>query len=296
MRQIEIHQVDAFTNELFGGNPAGVVTNADLLSDDEMRKIAREMNLSETAFVLDPTVPDADLQLRFFTPPGDEIDFCGHATVGALFQLARTGIRGIGEAQKTDITVQTKAAVLPMHVTADSLEVTYTAPEVQFEPYRLQGRDFAKAFGIPDTLIPENSTILRDTKLNYVYIPTTSLAELDAQNFDFTNIKSTFGEEGIVVFCLFTNQTHHESSTLYARGLAPNVGVDEDPFTGSMQAALVLAAKQNGLIDSSQRQVITEQGHRLGRPGIAEINHDPTNNTVTITAGAVAVFSSQLQM
>ena len=114
MRKIEIHQVDAFTDELFGGNPAGVVTNADLLSESEMQQIAREMNLSETAFVLSATDPEADLRLRFFTPANTEIDFCGHATVGALAQLAWNG--KLAATGRQSVTVETKAQTLPMEV------------------------------------------------------------------------------------------------------------------------------------------------------------------------------------
>lgn len=107
MKIIDLHQVDAFTDKLFGGNPAGVVTNADGLTEEEMQKIAREMNLSETAFVLKPTQDGADVRLCFYTPPGDRIKFCGHATIGTLFQLAQLNLYGLGA------KVRTKCALKP---------------------------------------------------------------------------------------------------------------------------------------------------------------------------------------
>lgn len=296
MRKIDIHQVDAFTEQLFGGNPAGVVTNAEILGEHEMQAIAREMNLSETAFVLPPTVPDADVRLRFFTPT-DEVRFCGHAAVGALFQLATKDMLGLGAQGNNNLRVETKAGTLPMTVrNQEETSVIFTAPEVILTPYRLQQQAFAEAFGIAESLINKDGTIFLDTNLNYVYIPTSSLEALGEQKFNFDLIRKNFGQEKVVVFCLFSNETIHGGSNLHARGLAPNVGVNEDPFTGSMQAGMMYAAKQNGFIAADATNITTEQGDFVGRPGIAQINHDIQNNSVTISARAVSVFSTQMEL
>ena len=95
-KKIHVHQVDAFTNTKFGGNPAGVVLDAGRLDDATMRKIARELNLSETAFVMPSK--KAAFQLRYFTPTGHEINFCGHSTVGALYMIAKEKRYGIEQA------------------------------------------------------------------------------------------------------------------------------------------------------------------------------------------------------
>lgn len=299
MKIIDLHQVDAFTNKLFGGNPAGIVTNADLLTDEEMKQVAREMNLSETAFVLKPSSSEADVRLRFFTPSGDEIAFCGHATIGALFQLAQLNLLGLGKPGKNEVQVETKAGTLPMAVTNEedaSPRVIFTAPNVEMKPYRLQGSAFANEFGVLPELIQAGSTILVDAVLHYVYIPVASLTLLGEQAFDFARIRQNFGPEKVVVFCFFTNETIEAQSDIHARGLAPNVGVDEDPFTGSMQAGLVHAAKQNGYITPNEERIITEQGNFIGRPGFAEVNHDMNNNEIRITASAAPVFSTRLEI
>lgn len=291
MRTIELHQVDAFTDQLFGGNAAGVVTNAEGLSVEDMQNIAREMNKSETAFVLPASDPNADFRLRFFTPSKAEIDFCGHATVGALAQLAWDGRLAATGAQA--VTVETKAQTLPMHVSNQqgNVEVSFTAPTVEMETYPDQGEVFARRLGIPPELIDVDSSIMIDRKLRYLYIPTASLEQLQAQSFDFDHIRQEFTAEEIVVFCLFTNQTFQKTADLHARGLAPLVGVDEDPFTGSMQAGLVAAAKHNKYIPREQQTVRTEQGHVLDRPGQAVITHDHAADSFVVTARAVPAFS-----
>src|SRR6478672_1507738 len=151
MRTFELHQVDAFTNTLFGGNPAGVVSNAEQLTEEEMQQIAREMNVSETAFVLPSTLPETDMRLRFFTPAADLVDFCGHATVGTLAQLARLGMYGLDKEGANSVTVETKASTLVMTVLNEQAktEVAFTAPPVSMEQYTQQGDAFAVKLGVP---------------------------------------------------------------------------------------------------------------------------------------------------
>lgn len=299
MKTIDVHQVDSFTTRIFGGNPAGVVTDAASLTDTEMKNVAREMNLSETAFVLPATSADADVRLRFFTPPGDEIKFCGHATIGALFQLSRLNMFKLGETGQNNIRVETKAGVLVMTVVnmpGEQPRITFTPPKVQLQAYGLQGQEFADAFGVDPALIKTNAQIFVDTVLNYVYIPTVSLQKLRAQSFNFDLIRKRFDEEGVVVFCFYSNETIASEAHLYARGLAPNVGVNEDPFTGSMQCGLVHAAKQNEYIGADQTIVITEQGHDVHRPGMALIMHDSKTDSLLVTADAAQVFSTKMEL
>ncbi|HEY2400997.1 MAG TPA: PhzF family phenazine biosynthesis isomerase, partial [Steroidobacteraceae bacterium] len=87
-RKIQVHQVDAFTRERFTGNPAGVVLNADGLSESQMLAIARELNNADTAFILAPDNSEHGMRARFFTPR-TEVGFVGHATVAAHYVLSR---------------------------------------------------------------------------------------------------------------------------------------------------------------------------------------------------------------
>lgn len=297
--KIHLHQVDAFTDEMFGGNPAGVVTNADGLSDDQMRAIAREMNLSETAFVLKPKTASADVRLRFFTPAGAEIKFCGHATVGALYQLARLGLCGPKGKVPKPTRVQTNAGVLEMSVSRDvqgEPQVTFVAPDVKMEPYQLQGKEFTSAFGIPAEVLWPEGTVLIDRELNYIYAPIRSLKNLANLHLNFARIRTKFEAERIVVFCLYTKETFRPGADLHARGLAPLVGIDEDPFTGSSMAGLVHAAKHNQIIPPDQQDMVIEQGDFVGRPGIATIHHDSASNELAVTAQAKQVFSTEMEV
>ncbi|MDH3252028.1 MAG: PhzF family phenazine biosynthesis isomerase, partial [Ignavibacteria bacterium] len=118
-----IRQVDAFTDVPHTGNPAGVVTRADGLTDVQMQSIAREMALSETVFVLSPTLPSADLRIRWFTPKC-EVRLCGHATIAAFHALAEDGMSGMDRVGSHRFTVETLSGVLPVTVerSPDSVE------------------------------------------------------------------------------------------------------------------------------------------------------------------------------
>jgi len=86
-RTYRLYQIDSFTKEKFSGNPAGVITNADGLTENEMRKIARELNNSETAFIFSSDNSTYDTHVRFFTPT-TEVPICGHATIAAHYARA----------------------------------------------------------------------------------------------------------------------------------------------------------------------------------------------------------------
>ncbi len=86
-KKVIVYQVDSFTKELFKGNPAGVVPNADGLTEEQMQLIAREMNISETSFLLSPDDNSCDGIIRYFTPK-NEVPTCGHATIAAMYVKA----------------------------------------------------------------------------------------------------------------------------------------------------------------------------------------------------------------
>ncbi|MDD9147914.1 MULTISPECIES: PhzF family phenazine biosynthesis isomerase [unclassified Sporolactobacillus] len=87
MKKYHLYQIDSFTKEKFKGNPAGVITNADGLSENDMQRIARELNNSETAFIFSSNNDTYDVHLRFFTPLR-EVPSCGHATIAAHYARA----------------------------------------------------------------------------------------------------------------------------------------------------------------------------------------------------------------
>ena len=110
-KQYRIYQIDAFTKDKLKGNPAGVVTNADGLSEQQMQEIAREFNNSETAFILSPEDDSYDVRVRFFTPTS-EVPICGHATIAAHYARA---LENHFE-NTTRVLQKTNAGILPVDI------------------------------------------------------------------------------------------------------------------------------------------------------------------------------------
>lgn len=134
MKTYKIYQVDSFTRDKFHGNPAGVVPNADGLTEEQMQRIARELNNSETAFIFSPTSQEYDVEVRFFTPT-IEVPLCGHATIAAHY------VRAIeGNAVSGRVIQKTKAGMLPVDIIAEdgdfSIVMTQGTPKVS-EPFNV---------------------------------------------------------------------------------------------------------------------------------------------------------------
>lgn len=296
MRRYKIYHVDSFTHVLFGGNPTVTVLDADSLSDLEMKKIAGEMNLSETGFVLKSA--KADFRLRFFTPPGDEIKFCGHATVGALSTIAHEKLFGCNKTIN-HYTIETNAGIL--NVTIDlsnpaSPQYIFDVPKIDLvkAPHSLE--EVVKALDISSKLIDLSKPLMVEKTNNYYYFAARNLDCLKQITIDTRAAIDFAKKDRIVVFCILTNEAFDKKNQLHARGFAPLVGVPEDPFTGSMQGGLAAYAIDQKMVGST-KWIGVEQGHIMGRPGFA--NLEITQNSpikVRLHAEAVNVFSAEIKL
>lgn len=292
-RKLKIHKVDAFTDHLFGGNPTVIVLDADSLSTSEMQKIAREMNMSETGFVLKSD--SADFRLRYFTPPGNEIKFCGHATVGALMTIAKENRFGCLFPGKK-FRVETNAGILEMEVVFNkngNIHFIFDAPKIELVPYSDSLSKFAKACGISLALIDTTKPLMLEKTNHYLYFACPNLNALKNIAPDFHKMTEYAKKDNIVLFCALTNETFDPHHQIHARGFAPLVGVPEDPFTGSMQGGLAAYAHTFELTDADWMGV--EQGHFIDRPGFVKLDVVSKNPwKVRLHAEAVDVYSADL--
>lgn len=295
MRIYKIHHIDSFTNKLFGGNPTVTVLNADSLSEEEMKKIAREMNLSETGFIL--SSKKADFRLKFFTPPGNEIKFCGHATVGALCSVVKDRLFGCTEGHK-HLTIETNAGILNVKIDlakGKEPQFIFDAPKIELvsAPYMLE--EVIHALGISKELIDDSKPLMLEKTNNYLYLSARNLKSLGKINLDIQKAINFAKKDQIVVICILTNETFDSSYHIHARGFAPLVGVPEDPFTGSMQGGLAAYAIDQGMIQTTTKWIGVEQGHFMDRPGFVKLEITKTDPIhVRLHSEAVHVFASEL--
>ncbi|MEF8818681.1 MAG: PhzF family phenazine biosynthesis protein [Haloferacaceae archaeon] len=259
--------VDAFADEPLAGNAAGVVPDADDLTDEQMRAVARELGASETAFVR--SSPDADRRLRFFSPSA-EVDLCGHATVAAHAHLHREGVLAAGVH-----AVETNAGVFDVEVEEGGVVwLAGAAPEVTEVEVDL-GR-VGDALGIDPAALRDVGadlpTAVASTGLPYLVVPVNFLERLSGADPDDAAVAALAEEHGAAGVYAFTFDAIDRDSTLHGRAFVPALGVSEDPVTGTASGAVAAYCRAVGAFDGDvPDEIRCEQGHFLDRPGVVRV-------------------------
>ncbi len=300
MKTFRIYTVDVFTNTPYKGNAAGVVTNADGLSDDQMQSLARELNLSETAFVLQPDGNDHDVRLRFFTPTR-EVPVCGHATIAAHATRAR-------ELWLMHAKVRQKTAAGINEITINKDDRGYRIGMQQpflgaSEPLDDSTRDIVlDALGIaPSDLDSRFPVQVINTGHSKLMIGLRSRSLLDNLNPDQHALLGVNEHIGSGGYFLFTTETPEPSLLSHCRMFAPQLGIPEDPVTGMANGALgaYLALHEYLPISGNRAVFYSRQGEAMGRPGEVRVEVEVSGKApvrVTISGYAVQVIATSIQL
>ncbi|MGF7060624.1 PhzF family phenazine biosynthesis protein [Brassicibacter mesophilus] len=287
--EVIIYQVDAFTEKPFGGNPAGVVPDARGLSELHMQRIANEMNLSETAFVIEKD--SRNYEVRFFTPKC-EVDLCGHATIATFYVLAQKGyIRNIDNGVIT-VHQLTKAGKLPVEIYFKDGNVEkvmmYQGTPCSFGVVN-DTASLASILGISSDNIGVNGATLCpeivSTGLADIIVPVRSKAVLDSIDIDFRKLEEfsvKYNALGAHVFCF----DEDSDSTVFCRNFAPAVGINEEAATGTSNGALIHYLKKNNLI--SRDEMLAKQGQALNRPSDIFCQIEEKDGSYTVKVGGKA--------
>nr|WP_319487692.1 PhzF family isomerase [uncultured Caproiciproducens sp.] len=295
----QIYQIDSFTKERLIGNPAGVVTNADGLSDQQMQKIARELNNSETAFIFHSEDDTYDVKVRFFTPT-KEVPICGHATIAAHYARAIENNFGT-----TRVLQKTGAGILPVDIIRenDDYKIVMTQGEIEVHDalsVEVQ-QTLTAALGINRNDIIERCPVaIASTGHSKVMIGIKDVNVLNSlrPNMDsLTKLSSKIGCNGYYVFTMNQNET----PMIHGRMFAPAIGINEDPVTGNANGPLGAYLVHYGLVTHNGTLFTFNaiQGESIGRAGTMEVQVKIRNNKpieVKIVGNAVIAFSTELTL
>ena len=276
MREWRFVQVDVFTERVFGGNPLAVVFEAEGLADSEMQGIAREMNCSETTFLLAPTRSDCAARVRIFTP-AREIPFAGHPTIGTAWVLATEKLLPAGTTR-----FNLEEGIGPVEVT---LEGDPAHPsflwmkhgEAKFGPELTDRAGFARALGLAEAnLLTGHPVCTGSTGNAFLYIPLKDRAAVDRARLDVPALLAAQGEGpnlGVFVSAPDPPGATPGTATVYSRMFAPHTsGIPEDPATGSASGPLGAYLVERGLVaPAATVDIVSEQGTRMGRPSFLHI-------------------------
>jgi PhzF family phenazine biosynthesis protein len=272
-------QVDVFSTLPYRGNPVAVVLDSTDLTDEDMQRLARWTNLSETTFILPPATEEADYRLRIFTPQG-ELPFAGHPTLGS----ARAWLDGGGIPQRADRIVQECAAGL-VTVRRSEGTLSFAAPPrvrdgALDEAYLDQ---IVAAFGITRERVLAHQWV--DNGPGWAVVQLATAEEVLALEPDLSLIPTAM--VGAIGAHPEGSEHHFEMRTF-----APGAGVPEDPACGSMNAGVGQWLTATGAAPSSYR---VSQGTRLGRAASIEITAD-TVGTVWVSGAATVCIRGTITL
>lgn len=302
--QLKFHTLDVFTDQRFGGNPLAVVHGADDLTPEEMQTVARELKLSETVFVMSPANPAHSAKIRIFTPEC-ELPFAGHPTLGTAMLLAELRAPLLNGERDAIIALEQPIGIVRVGVRLRSGEAPFAefdAPRLPVKAGTLASRDqLAEALGLlPREIGFENHTALRFSAGNtFAYIPVTGLEAIERAGINASLWRVIFPENEVDGVYLYTRRCVHKASSFHARMFAPQLGVPEDPATGS--AAVGFAGVVNefdDLPEGSHKRVI-EQGYEIARPSrivLTLIVEGDNLDTIRIGGNAVRVMEGTIEV
>ncbi|MDO5714114.1 MAG: PhzF family phenazine biosynthesis protein [Tissierellia bacterium] len=285
-REYTMYLVDAFTSTPYYGNPAGVVLVDYQLAEEEMQKIAKEINVSETAFV--ESLDREEFRVRFFTPV-EEVDLCGHATIATFHTLAKKGyIHSIPMGEKS-VFQHTKAGRLEVKLYYNFGRIQKVIME------QAEGEDFGPVQNIPLLLeaiglekedlgleglplIPRKcSTGLKD-----MFVPVKNQEILSKITLNVEKSIELSKVEDAFSIHAFTEK----EGFFYQRNFCPILGINEEAATGTSTGALLFYLQKEGIFMDSTLQA--KQGLEMGRP--SDIFAKYENNKIYVGGEAAIVL------
>ena len=256
LQDINAILVNSFTMHGKGGNPAGVVLNADDFSYAEKLKIAQAVGYSETAFVSKDD--EVDFEVSFFTVT-DEVDFCGHATLATFSTLFSKNLISAGKYKQ-----RTKAGILSVNVEEDGRVVMEQACPTYLQTFEYE--DIAELIGLPFDILSSTQLPIEviSTGLHDVIVPV-PLGYLDKLQIDNEKLSEFCEKYDLIGMHAFELNNSDSEFTASCRNFAPLFGIPEESATGSSSGALACYLVKHVFAGEETFDFVFEQGRSMGR-------------------------------
>ena len=297
-RSYRYFHYDVFTDHLFGGNQLAVVLDARGLLGETMQAIAKEMNFSETTFVLPPETAGTDVRMRIFTP-GEELPMAGHPTIGTTFALARTGAIDCG---RQTIVFGCGIGPVPVTMTWDGEDLAFawmsqllpTFGTVIPDPARVAAALSLSPAAVAGTGHPVQ---IVSCGVPFLFVPLTTRSAVDSVTINRGVLDSLLTSaktpaHGVFVF---TAQPGDARATVYSRMFAPEMGITEDPATGIASGPLGCYLVRHKIVRPEKADgMISLQGVKMGRPSHVHISIGVKNGDIaSVRVGGESVLAGE---
>jgi len=281
--KIPFYIVDVFAVGRYTGNQLAVFRNARSISESDMQSIAKEMNYSETTFVLSDRKRDGGFDVRIFTPE-EELPFAGHPTLGTAYVIMQEIIR-----KRAKVVLNLKVGKIPVSAAHDDgghpmLWMKQNQPAFGKS---VDAEQISSVLGVGladvDRRFPSRVV---STGLPFLIVPLKSgsaVARCKVSSEKYDRVIGTLSAKGILVFCA---QPRDANNDLKVRVLfGPNQGIAEDPATGSANGCLAAYLVEHLYFGKSDISVKVEQGFEVGRPSLLHLKANKEAETIAVSVG-----------
>lgn len=282
------HLVDVFAEARYAGNPLAVFRDVGGLSDAEMQSIAREVNFSETTFILSDKPRDGEYDVRIFTPVA-EVPFAGHPTLGTASVIRRVII---GQAVER-VTLNLKIGPIPVDFERQSngSDIAWMTPQDAVFGDVIAPSEIAPLLSVTESDIdPDFPVQSVSAGIPFILVPLRSREAVKRacavkgrwlQWVDDRDAKSPF------VFC---REPVDPGNHIHARMFAPYYGIQEDPATGSANCCFAAYLVRHRYFRTSEIHVRVEQGYEIGRPSLIYLRAKERNGGIDVNVGGRVFF------
>jgi len=283
MKKLTFNIVDVFAEERYSGNQLAVFLNAGMLSTDDMQKIAKEMNYSETTFIISGKREDNGYDVRIFTPE-TEIPFAGHPTLGTAFILQREIIRKpIKKIKLNYLTGQIPVAIKYNGQVIDRLWMKQKDP-VFGETF--DAGTVAEVLSVDkDAIDPDYPVQAVSTGLPFILVPMKKLDDVKRASINHEKYYRLIEKSEAKAIFIFCPETYNKANDMNARMFADCYGIPEDPATGSAAGCLAGYLLKHQYYKKDDLNIRVEQGYEIGRPSLLFLRAEIQGSEIDVNVG-----------
>ncbi|MGD8539459.1 MAG: PhzF family phenazine biosynthesis protein [Candidatus Aminicenantes bacterium] len=283
MREFEFYIVDVFAETKFSGNQLAVVKSAHSLSTKEMQKIAKEMNFSETTFILSEKKREDGYDVRIFTPKA-ELPFAGHPSLGTAYIIQKESTN----TQVEQVNLNLKVGQIPVTIKRDENNQEISWMKLKNPDFGdvHESRQFAQILGLNHDDFEEHFPIREVSYGTFCFIvPLKTLDAVKRAQVNLGQFYEYITQTQAKTILVFTKDTLHDGNDLHVRFFGHYLGVPEDPATGSANGCLAAYLVKYKYIGSNTIDIRIEQGYELDRPSLLLLKATEESGKINVNIG-----------
>ncbi|MBE9191737.1 PhzF family phenazine biosynthesis protein [Gloeocapsopsis crepidinum LEGE 06123] len=285
---MKFYIVDVFTQEKYAGNQLAVFIEKGVLSTQQMQKIAKEINYSETTFITSTDIREGGYDVRIFTPE-QELPFAGHPTLGTAYILQKEIIKLA--VNRIILNLQVGQIPVTLHYLNESVEELWMQQKPPSYHQTFAADALAQVLNLDSTEIDARYPIQEvSTGIPFIIVPLkthSSLKRIKINRDKYFELVSHTKAKAILVFCSETNKSEDDLSV---RVFADAVGVPEDPATGSANGCLAGYLVKYAYFSADSIDLRVEQGYEIGRPSLLLLKAQRTDTEIEVFVGGSVVM------